>query len=101
MSETKCARRWPAILFLAVAAVLAFGSPVAAQTDVTTSRVSGTIRGEDRNPLPGVNVEAKNQETGLAKIEACLKQHDLVGAVHDPGTPLTEAVNEALSVVPK
>jgi ATP-citrate lyase beta-subunit len=36
------------------------------------------------------------QEIGLAKIEAVLKKHGLLGAVHDPSTPLTEAVDEAL-----
>jgi hypothetical protein len=36
-----------------------------AQTDVTTSRISGIISDADGAALPGVTVEAKNQETGL------------------------------------
>ncbi|HSW85603.1 MAG TPA: ATP citrate lyase citrate-binding domain-containing protein [Candidatus Saccharimonadales bacterium] len=40
-----------------------------------------------------------NQETGLAKMEALLAHHNLLGAVHNPETPLTEAVDEALQEV--
>jgi ATP-citrate lyase beta-subunit len=40
-----------------------------------------------------------NQEIGLAKIEALLKQADLLGAVHSPATPLTIAVTEALQEI--
>lgn len=41
-----------------------------------------------------------NQETGLAQIEALLNRYNLLGAVHDPSTPLTAAVTEALREVP-
>lgn len=40
-----------------------------AQTDVTTSRISGTVQSNDGSPLPGVTVEAKNTETGLAVVD--------------------------------
>ncbi|HEX9658671.1 MAG TPA: carboxypeptidase regulatory-like domain-containing protein, partial [Rhodothermales bacterium] len=48
-------------------AVLAFGvaTMAIAQTDVTTSRISGTVKDADGGALPGVTVEAKNEETGL------------------------------------
>src|SRR5438132_13441078 len=45
--------------------VLGLAAPLAAQTDVTTSRISGTVEGADKAPLPGVTVEAINTETGL------------------------------------
>ena len=53
-----------------LAAVLAFtgAAPAYAQTDVTTSRISGTVNGPDGGPLPGATVEAKNQETGLVVV---------------------------------
>jgi carboxypeptidase family protein len=52
---------WLALLLLAAAL------PMAAQTDVTTSRISGTVSGADGAPLPGVSVEATNTETGLVQ----------------------------------
>ncbi|MGE5233366.1 MAG: TonB-dependent receptor [Acidobacteriota bacterium] len=62
-------RRSPLALFgcVALALVLACGLavPVLAQTDVTTSRISGTVTDESKTPLPGVTVEAKNKDTGL------------------------------------
>jgi hypothetical protein len=36
-----------------------------AQSDVTTTRVSGTVRAADKSPLPGVTVTANNLDTGL------------------------------------
>ena len=39
-----------------------------AQTDVTTSRISGTVDGADGAPLPGVTIEATNTETGLVQV---------------------------------
>jgi hypothetical protein len=39
-----------------------------AQTDVTTSRISGTVEGSDGGPLPGVTIEASNTETGLVQV---------------------------------
>ncbi|MEO7794367.1 MAG: carboxypeptidase regulatory-like domain-containing protein, partial [Thermoanaerobaculia bacterium] len=43
----------------------ACAATVWAQTDVTTTRVSGTISAEDGSVLPGVAVTATNLETGL------------------------------------
>jgi hypothetical protein len=45
--------------------LLGLAAPLAAQTDVTTSRITGTVEGSDKAPLPGVTVEATNTETGL------------------------------------
>ncbi|HVR37840.1 MAG TPA: TonB-dependent receptor [Thermoanaerobaculia bacterium] len=42
------------------------GSTAFAQTDVTTSRISGVVTDSSNAPLPGVTVEAKNTETGFA-----------------------------------
>ncbi len=55
------------VLTVSMAAVLALlvAMPAAAQTDVTTSRISGTVRDQDGGVLPGATVEAANQETGL------------------------------------
>ncbi len=52
---------------LALACGLAL--PLAAQTDVTTSRISGTVTDSNGAALPGVTVEAKNTETGLVRNE--------------------------------
>jgi hypothetical protein len=48
-------------------ALLAFGiaATAFAQTDVTTSRISGTVKDAESGPLPGVSVVGKNQDTGL------------------------------------
>ena len=48
-------------------AVLAFAlaANVTAQTDVTTSRVSGTVTDAEGNGIPGVTVEGRNDGTGL------------------------------------
>src|SRR5713101_4971132 len=50
-------------------ALLAFGiaATAFAQTDVTTSRISGTVRDTEGGSLPGTTVEAKNQGTGLVQ----------------------------------
>ncbi|HEX6864605.1 MAG TPA: TonB-dependent receptor, partial [Thermoanaerobaculia bacterium] len=40
----------------------------AAQTDVTTSRISGTVEDGDGSPLPGVTVTATNTETNLQVV---------------------------------
>jgi outer membrane receptor protein involved in Fe transport len=40
-----------------------------AQTDVTTSRITGTVNAaSDGSPLPGVTVETRNEETGLVVV---------------------------------
>ncbi|HMF08527.1 MAG TPA: carboxypeptidase-like regulatory domain-containing protein, partial [Thermoanaerobaculia bacterium] len=44
---------------------LALALPALAQTDVTTSRITGTVTDLDNSPLPGVSVEARNVGTGL------------------------------------
>ncbi len=44
---------------------LAFAASVWAQTDVTTTRVSGTVTAEDGSVLPGVTITATNRDTGL------------------------------------
>jgi carboxypeptidase family protein/TonB-dependent receptor-like protein len=49
-------------------AVLGLAGSAFAQTDVTTSRISGTVEGTDKAPLPGVTVEATNKETGLQQV---------------------------------
>ncbi|MEO8275857.1 MAG: TonB-dependent receptor [Thermoanaerobaculia bacterium] len=43
----------------------AFAAAAWAQTDVTTTRVSGTVSVEDGSVLPGVTVTASNLETGF------------------------------------
>jgi outer membrane receptor protein involved in Fe transport len=43
----------------------ACAAAVWAQTDVTTTRISGTVSGEDGAALPGATVVIANQETGL------------------------------------
>lgn len=53
------------VLFGALALLLTLSGVAFAQTDVTTSRLSGTVEDAEKAPLPGVTVEAKNQETGL------------------------------------
>jgi hypothetical protein len=50
-------------------AVLGLAPSATAQTDVTTSRITGTVVGSDDSPLPGVTVEATNQETGLVIVD--------------------------------
>ena len=61
-------RKWAcSVLALLVAFGLA-ATPALAQTDVTTSRISGTVEGSDGAPLPGVTVEATNTETGLVQV---------------------------------
>jgi hypothetical protein len=64
---TRAQRRWACVLaFLAILVGLA---PWAgAQTDVTTSRISGTVEDADGSPLPGVTVTATNTETGLQVV---------------------------------
>ena len=46
-------------------AMLAMTLPAIAQTDVTTSRISGTVSDSTGAPLPGVTVEGRNVATGL------------------------------------
>ena len=57
-------QRWAAVLFAAVLVVGVAGVAVA-QTDVTTTRISGTVKDADGGALPGAAVEAKSQDTGF------------------------------------
>jgi hypothetical protein len=66
MRATPYRRRWPARLAFGLAVVFVGNLCLFAQTDVTTTRVSGTVRGADKSPLPGVTVTARNLDTGLA-----------------------------------
>ncbi len=50
---------------LALLVALGLAATALAQTDVTTSRIAGTVKDNNGGPLPGVTVEAKNQETGF------------------------------------
>ncbi|HYG63176.1 MAG TPA: carboxypeptidase-like regulatory domain-containing protein, partial [Thermoanaerobaculia bacterium] len=52
-------------MWLALLLLLAVTPWAAAQTDVTTSRISGTVSDAGDSPLPGVTVTASNTETGL------------------------------------
>jgi hypothetical protein len=60
-------RAWLQAL-LALVAVLGLAGAAFAQTDVTTSRISGTVEDSSGGPLPGVTVEAANTETGLVQV---------------------------------
>ncbi|MGH9364240.1 MAG: TonB-dependent receptor [Thermoanaerobaculia bacterium] len=97
-----------------VFAVLAFAAAaiVSAQTDVTTSRISGFARTADGSALPGVTVTATNRDTGLTKTAVADKNgfYHLVNlptgvykldAVLDGFTPLTaESVKLILGSTP-
>ncbi|HYX23132.1 MAG TPA: TonB-dependent receptor [Thermoanaerobaculia bacterium] len=61
-------RNWVCALAALLLAVGLAGSALA-QTDVTTSRISGTVEGTDKAPLPGVTVEATNKDTGLKIVD--------------------------------
>jgi hypothetical protein len=57
-------RGWVAVL-LAVTMAVGLAGVAAAQTDVTLGRITGTIMDQQSLVLPGVTVEAKNQDTGF------------------------------------
>ncbi|HEX3553394.1 MAG TPA: TonB-dependent receptor [Thermoanaerobaculia bacterium] len=61
-------RNWVCALAALLLACGLAGSALA-QTDVTTSRISGTVEGTDKAPLPGVTVEATNKDTGLKLVD--------------------------------
>jgi hypothetical protein len=63
VSKTSWACTLAALLVLFGLAGAAF-----AQTDVTTSRISGTVEDSAKSALPGVTVEAVNTETGLRQM---------------------------------
>jgi hypothetical protein len=58
-------KSWSRLLGMALA-LSALAGGAWAQTDVTTTRVSGVVSGTDDSPLPGVTVTITNEETGLA-----------------------------------
>jgi hypothetical protein len=63
-SAPRAKRGWACVLaFLAL--LIGLAPHAAAQTDVTTSRISGTVEDGSNSPLPGVTVTASNTETGL------------------------------------
>jgi outer membrane receptor for ferrienterochelin and colicin len=58
-----------ALSVLVAALAFAVATTAFAQTDVTTSRITGTATAaSDGGALPGVNVEVKNQDTGLVVV---------------------------------
>lgn len=62
-------RKWACGVFALLVAFGLAAAPALAQTDVTTSRISGTVQGADGSPLPGVTIEATNTETGLQLVD--------------------------------
>ncbi len=65
MFPSLLARSARAVFVLVAILAFAFAGTAFAQTDVTTSRISGTAKDSEGGALPGVTVEGKNQETGL------------------------------------
>ncbi|HEY2289990.1 MAG TPA: TonB-dependent receptor [Thermoanaerobaculia bacterium] len=63
-----CKLRWLCAL-AALLVLFGLAGAAHAQTDVTTSRISGTVEDSSKSPLPGVTVEAVNTETGLRLSE--------------------------------
>jgi ATP-citrate lyase beta-subunit len=86
--------------------VLFVGGAVANFTDIANT-FAGVIAAIDavaeQLHEQGVKVFVRRggprQEIGLAKIEACLQRHGILGAVHSPETALTDVVAEALKEV--
>ena len=103
-------RRATTTVFAVIA--LALAASAAAQTDVTTSRISGFARIADGSALPGVTVTATNRDTGLTKTAVTDKNgfYQLVNlptgvyrldAVLEGFTPLTaESVKLILGSTP-
>lgn len=65
MRRSLFARGRRAIGSLLAVLALALAAAASAQTDVTTSRISGTVTDAEGVGLPGVTVEGKNDDTGL------------------------------------
>ena len=86
--------------------VLFIGGAVANFTDIANT-FTGVIAAIDAVAEQlrdqGVKVFVRRggprQEIGLAKIEACLQRHGILGSVHTPETPLTEVVGRALKEI--
>lgn len=86
--------------------VLFIGGAVANFTDIAntfTGVIAAIDAVADQLHNQGVKVFVRRggprQEIGLAKIEACLQRHGILGSVHTPETPLTEVVGLALKEV--
>jgi ATP-citrate lyase beta-subunit len=86
--------------------VLFIGGAVANFTDIAKTfagiikaidEVASVLRSQDVKVY--VRRGGPNQETGLARLKEVLEKNGLLGAVHDPSTPLTEAITEALEGV--
>lgn len=83
--------------------VIFIGGAVANFTDVAKT-FAGVIQAldevADKLRAQGVKVFVRrggpNQEKGLQRLSKALDRNGLLGAVHDPGTPLTAAVDEAI-----
>jgi succinyl-CoA synthetase beta subunit len=83
--------------------VLFVGGAVANFTDIAQT-FSGVIQAldelADQLKAQGTKVFVRrggpNQEKGLSLMKSALEKHELLGAVHDPSTALTGAVDEAL-----
>jgi outer membrane receptor protein involved in Fe transport len=58
--------RWRALPIWIAVLTLALALPALAQTDVTTSRITGTVGDADGGALPGATVEVRNLDTGYA-----------------------------------
>jgi len=88
--------------------VLFVGGAVANFTDVGKT-FEGVIKAidevADKLRASGLKVFVRrggpNQEKGLASIEAALRKHGILGAVHSPATSLPAAVTEALQELAK
>jgi ATP-citrate lyase beta-subunit len=86
--------------------VLFIGGAVANFTDIA-STFAGIIQAlnerEGALQMQDIRVFVRRggprQEIGLAQIRQALAKHDLLGAVYDPSTPLTDVVKEALEGV--
>ncbi|MDQ5858510.1 MAG: TonB-dependent receptor [Acidobacteriota bacterium] len=68
MRRPLLARGARALSAFVAAAAFVLAATAQAQTDVTTSRISGTVKAVDGGALPGVTVEVKNQDTGLLMV---------------------------------
>jgi hypothetical protein len=69
MARVRSNRTWIWVHALtAMLVVFGLAGAAFAQTDVTTSRISGTIEGADGAPLPGVTVEATNKDTNFTQV---------------------------------
>lgn len=83
--------------------VIFVGGAVANFTDIAKT-FAGVIQAMDEvaEQLREQNVKifvrrgGPNQAAGLERIRKALERNGLLGAVHDPGTPLTAAVDEAI-----